>query len=125
VTFSPDGKQLAFQRNVSKEIITVIYTANVDGTGVEPLIRSDETEFNIIGSPRWSPDGRVILVRAFNNFGGTVEKNEIAEISVAEKKLKPWRAARELYSVFDFSWFKDGSGFLFIGQETANSPIQI
>jgi eukaryotic-like serine/threonine-protein kinase len=125
VTFSPDGKQLAFQRNVSKEVITVIYTANVDGTNVEPLIRSDQTEFNIIGNPRWSPDGKIILVRALNNFGGTVEKNEIAEVSVAEKKLAPWRATRELYSVFDFSWFKDGSGFLFIGQETANSPIQI
>jgi serine/threonine protein kinase len=125
VTFSPDGKRLAFHRNVSKEVITIIYTANADGTNLEPLLRSDETGFNIIANPRWSPDGRTILVRAFNNFGGTVEKNEIAEISVAEKKLNLWRAARELHSVFDFSWFKDGSGFLFIGQETQNSPVQI
>ena len=124
VTFSPDGKQLAFQRNVSKEAITIIYTANVDGANVEPLIRSDQTEFNVIGSPKWSPDGTVILVRAFNNFGGTVEKNEIAEISVAEKKLRTFPTG-ELYSVFEFNWFKDGSGFLFIGQETQNSPIQI
>ncbi|HEY8561779.1 MAG TPA: protein kinase [Pyrinomonadaceae bacterium] len=125
VTFAPDGNRLAFHRNLSKEAITIIYTANIDGSNVEPLLRSDETAFNVVANPRWSPDGRIILVRAFNNFGGTVEKNEIAEIFVAEKKLAVWRAAREFHSVFEFSWLKDGSGFLFTGQETPDSPVQI
>jgi Periplasmic component of the Tol biopolymer transport system len=124
VTFSPDGKRLAFHRNVSNEAITIIFTANADGTDIQPLIKSNETDFNIISNPRWSPDGKTILVRALNNFGGTVEKNRIAEISVADGKLKPL-GTKELYTVFDFAWLKDGSGFLFIGQETSNSPVQI
>jgi eukaryotic-like serine/threonine-protein kinase len=124
VTFSPDGKRLAFQRNVSKEVITIIFTANIDGGDIQQLIRSDETEFNVIGTPKWSPDGQKMLARAFNSFGGIVENNRIAEISLAEKKLNVL-PTRELFSVFDFVWFKDGSGFLFIGQETQNSPIQI
>ncbi|HEX8288897.1 MAG TPA: protein kinase [Pyrinomonadaceae bacterium] len=124
VTFSPDGKQIAFQRNVSKEAIVIIYTANVDGSNVQPLIRSDETGYNIIGSPKWSPDGSTILVRAFNNFGGTVEKMEIAEISLAEKKLKVF-GRREWAAVYEFNWFKDGSGFLFTAQDSLNSPVQI
>jgi eukaryotic-like serine/threonine-protein kinase len=124
VTFSPDGKQLAFQRNVSKDAIVIIYTANIDGTNVQPLIRSNETEFNVLGTPQWSPDGKTILVQAYNNFGGTVEKVEIGEINLAEKKLKIF-GTRQWYSVFNFCWFKDASGFLFIGQEAQGAPAQI
>jgi Tol biopolymer transport system component len=124
VTFSPDGKQLAFQRNIVKEAIVVIYTATIDGANAEPLIRSDETSYNIIGNPEWSPDGSTILVRAFNNFGGTVERMEFAEISVAEKKLKTF-SGRQWQYVDNFCWLKDNSGFLFTGQETPNAPIQI
>ena len=124
VTFSPDGKQLVFQRNVSKEAITIIFTANIDGSNVQPLIRSDETDFNVISLPKWAPDGSTILVRAFNSLGGTVEKSHIAEISIAEKTLRVL-GTKELYSIYDINWFKDGSGFLFSAQETQNSPIQI
>ncbi|MDQ3062555.1 MAG: protein kinase [Acidobacteriota bacterium] len=124
VTFSPDGKQLAFQRNITKDAVVVIYTATVDGANVQPLIRSDETDFNIIGNPKWSPDGSTILVRAFNNFGGTVEKMEFAEISVAEKKLKTF-SGRQWHFVDNFCWLKDNSGFLFTGKETPSSPYQI
>jgi serine/threonine protein kinase len=124
VTFSPDGKQLAFQRNIVKEAVVIIYTATIDGANVQPLIRSDETGYNIIGNPKWSPDGSTILVRAFNNFGGTVERMEFAEISVAEKKLKTF-SGRQWQYVDNFCWLKDNSGFLFTGQETPNAPIQI
>ncbi len=124
VTFSPDGKQLAFQRNIPKEGIVIIYTAAIDGANVQPLIRSDETDFNMIGNPKWSPSGSTILVRAFNDFGGAVEKMEFAEISVAEKKLKTF-ASRQWHQVDNFCWLKDNSGFLFTGQETPNSPNQI
>lgn len=124
VTFSPDGKQLAFHRNVSKDAIVIIFTANADGTNLQPLIRSDETEFNIISNPEWSPDGSTILVRALNNFGGTVQHNDIAEVSLAEKKLKVFGKRKWTAAIF-LSWFNDGSGFLFIGQETPNSPAQI
>ena len=124
VTFSPDGKQFAFHRNVSKEAITIIFTANADGTNLQPLIRSDETEFNIIANPKWSPDGARILVRAFNNFGGIVEKTRIAEIPLAEKKMRVLTTP-ELYSVWELCWLRDGSGYLFIGQETTNSSVQI
>jgi Tol biopolymer transport system component len=123
-TFSPDGKKIAFHRHVSKEAVTIIFTANADGTDVQPLISSNETDFNIISNPKWSPDGSTILVRAFNSFGGTADKNHIAEICVADKKLKVLNT-RELYSVFEFSWFKDNSGFLFIAQEKPNSAVQI
>ncbi|HLM61986.1 MAG TPA: DPP IV N-terminal domain-containing protein, partial [Pyrinomonadaceae bacterium] len=124
VTFSPDGKQLAFHRNISKDAIVVIYTAAADGANVQPLIRSDETDFNVIGNPKWSSDGSTVLVRAFNNFGGTVEKMEFAEISLADKKLRTF-SGRQWFFVDNFCWLKDNSGFLFTAQETRNSPIQI
>ncbi len=124
VTFSPDGKQLAFQRNLVKEAVVIIYTATVEGANVQPLIRSDETNFNVLGNPRWSPDGSTILVRAFNDFGGTIDKMEFAEISVAEKKLKLF-SGRQWQQIDNVCWLKDNSGFLFTGQETPNSPSQV
>jgi Tol biopolymer transport system component len=124
VTFSPDGKQIAFQRNMPKEAIVTIYTATIDGANVQPFFNSNETGYNVIGNPKWSPDGSTILVRAFNDFGGTIERMEFAEISVAEKKLKVF-ADRQWSQVNNVCWLKDNSGFLFTGQETPDSPNQI
>lgn len=124
VTFSPDGRQIAFQRNISNEAIVTIYTADADGGNVRELLRSDQTPFNVLGNPQWSPGGARILVRAFNSFGGTVDAMHIAEIGAADRSFAVF-GEKEMAWIGSFCWFRDGSGFLFLGQDSRNSPVQI
>ena len=61
VSFSPDGKRIAFARNASNEGQAAfnydIYTMNVDGSDVRQL--TTDSEFD--AEPIWSPDGTKIL----------------------------------------------------------------
>jgi serine/threonine protein kinase len=124
VTFSPDGKKLVFHRNVSKDATVLIMTADINGSNVETLLSSTDTEFNIVSNPKWSPQGDVILVRAFNNFGGIVDKIGIGIISLADKKLKIFDS-KKWNRVNDLHWLKDGSGFLLSARENEDSSYQI
>ena len=63
VTFSPDGKQVAFERGVPDVGKIRLITANVDGSGEKALWEADgEVTSNAIVTPSWSPDGRAIAV---------------------------------------------------------------
>lgn len=61
VSFSPDGRRVAFSRNASNEGAAVynydIYTMNLDGSDVRQL--TTDPEFD--AEPIWSPDGSRIL----------------------------------------------------------------
>src|SRR5215204_1816681 len=60
VTFSPDGKQFAFIRQLP-EIGTDLVIANADGTG-ERILASGRSPNVFLRSAAWSPDGKVIAV---------------------------------------------------------------
>src|SRR6185436_332136 len=63
VTFSPDGKQLAFVRPSSSE--SDLLVANVDGTGERRIAtRKLPAFFAYGGGPAWSPDGQAIACGA-------------------------------------------------------------
>jgi eukaryotic-like serine/threonine-protein kinase len=60
--FSPDGRRIAFVRQVADEhgITSIVATAAADGSNVRELARMDGKEFaaGAFVEPRWSPDGR-------------------------------------------------------------------
>lgn len=72
VTFSPDGKRIAFARNASNEGIAAynydIYVMGVDGSNTRKLTTDPEYD----AEPVWSPDGRIFFIsgrdRAFKIF---------------------------------------------------------
>jgi len=125
VTFSPDGKQFAFARHKSELNEDVIYIVNTETLAMEPLISTRDTEYSFFGNKlAWSPDGRTILTGAGKRQSGFVTHTDVAEILISEKKIRPINQ-REFFLITNVVWFADGSGFLFSGRETQNSPNQI
>jgi len=80
---SPDGKKIAFVRWKPGE--SSLFTANVDGTGVElvTLIERIQIQF-----PRWSPDGKRIV--AIRSWAGNAENQDAVLIVDLKTKEKRW-----------------------------------
>lgn len=77
---SPDGKRIAFVR--SKNADSALYTADINGTGVELLtpIKKMQIQF-----PRWSPDGaRIVANKTW--VGNVVNLDAIIIVDVKTKQ---------------------------------------
>jgi len=60
VTFSPDGKQLAFIRISSTEKDSSLIIANADGTAERKLASRRGEDLFYDSGLAWSPDGKII-----------------------------------------------------------------
>jgi eukaryotic-like serine/threonine-protein kinase len=125
VTFSPDGKQFAFVRHATTNNTDNILVVDTETLKTQPLLSTNQTDYNLfVNRLAWSPDGSKILIGAGTRQSGFVARIVLAEISVADKSVKPV-SPKEFYTVGNFAWFADGSGFMFTGRESQNSPSQI
>jgi Tol biopolymer transport system component len=67
--FSPDGKKIAFQRNINPEGSSVldhgasIWVMNADGTNPRQLVAPQIAYIGGAQTPMWSPDGKYIAYR--------------------------------------------------------------
>nr|MBA3441042.1 protein kinase [Pyrinomonadaceae bacterium] len=123
VTFSPDGKHLAFVRNYADWEETALIVANTDGTGEQKLATRKQPDSlkrgNAIG-PAWSPDGKTIacVVRGF--AGGS--SDTVIEVEVeggAEKSLtsQRWSNAGQV------AWLGNGSGLIIAAAAEQSSGV--
>lgn len=124
ITFSPDGKKIAFFRHNPNEGGDTIYTADKDGANLQPIIHTREIGFDKFTGMDWSPDGGKLLVGVFKASSESPNKVQIATVNLADKNFrllgeKSWQAANS------FQWFKDGSGFLFLGKPEMSETLQI
>lgn len=125
VTFSPDGKEFAFQRHSTNPNEDIILTADVATLVAKPLIKTSQTDYDFFSNRlAWSPDGTKILIGAGKRQNGFVNGTALTEISIADKTITPINE-KEFFTAGNFVWFADGSGFLFTGRETQESPVQI
>jgi Tol biopolymer transport system component len=85
VTFSPDGKRLAFVRGVPDAGKARLLVANADGSGEQPLWETD-AEVNTFGilAPAWSPDGTSIAMSSGRRGAST-----LTIVNVADKTARP------------------------------------
>ncbi|KAF2507418.1 S9 family peptidase [Flavobacterium foetidum] len=79
--FSPDGKQIAFTRNVKGKSQLFLFKVDEGGEAVQLT----ETKYGA-GNPKWSPDGKQIL------FTASIQINELIKDSVLnpKKELPLW-----------------------------------
>jgi dipeptidyl aminopeptidase/acylaminoacyl peptidase len=94
-SWSPDGKQLAFDDG------TTIYTVNVDGTGLKRLLNGSE--------PAWSPDGKTIAFTSQTTDEGVVD---IFTIDIATGQAA--RLTRAPNNDQSPAWSPDGKGIVFV-----------
>ena len=115
VTFSPDGKQLAFVRGMPDDGRSAIVVANVDGSNLRQLaVRKTPLSFTLQGAA-WSPDGTSIAATgddAGTLFGQVIIVN-VADGSEKILKTPEWRQMTRL------AWLPNGKGLLVNAQESA------
>jgi Tol biopolymer transport system component/DNA-binding winged helix-turn-helix (wHTH) protein len=66
VTFSPDGKQLAFVRESHSKGESALVVANVDGSRERIVATRKMPNYYAVEGLSWSPDGKVLAVAAAN-----------------------------------------------------------
>jgi WD40 repeat protein len=121
VSFSPDGKQLAFVRHSRERGESALIVANDDGSGERQVaVRKSPNGFEGIS---WSPDGKTIATAAVTseaslNYASPVE---VPAEGGAERSLTPNRWA----AVWDLAWVRNGQGLVVNTQEQTGGPVQI
>ncbi|HEX5734741.1 MAG TPA: protein kinase [Blastocatellia bacterium] len=118
VTFSPDGKQLAFVRgDYPAKGESALMIANVDGSGEQPLAtrKLPESFYPLFFTgPSWSPDGQLIACALANYESGS--RVDVVAFRVRDGKAqvltrKPWAYIGRV------EWIPDSSGLLIIAGE--------
>jgi Tol biopolymer transport system component len=116
VTLSPDGKRLAFLRNLDAGDESALMVANEDGSGEKQL--AFRKGLNKFANPAWSPDGRTIAA-----FSDSVTGERLIEVPAGggpERTLTPHLWA----SAYGLSWLSDGRGLIVNAQEGDGEPTQ-
>lgn len=126
VTFSPDGKRLAFIRNGEKKGEQRLILANADGSGDEQMLAVRHSpEFFALPmfatGPAWSPDGKVIACPAVDN-GGFGQAYAV-EVRVADGSQKPITTKR-WNAVVQVAWLADGSGLLMNAKDNGSDATR-
>jgi len=107
VTFSSDGKRIAFVRGVPGKRENDLVVANADGSGLNVIVkRPGQVYVGSLIAPAWSPDGKTII---FSNYQGT---NRRYLLAVAPDGT----GLHEFYKTRDDigrpQWLPDGSALL-------------
>lgn len=126
VTFSPDGRRLAFVRVDPPQGISWLVAANIDGTGEQILAtRKSPDFFYFEGVCRisWSPDGKFIACPI-----GSADANglyfNVVGIGLADGATKVLSSQRWSL-ISQVNWLSDGSGLVIAAMEEETSPSQL
>jgi len=113
--FSPDGKQIAFEKNQGE-----LRVANSDGTGEHVILVRDAATKGLQGDPSWSADGKLIAMGAEERGGG----NNFGSLLVVTPDGKAVKSFVYKFFVDTVAWVPDGSGLFMIteGPETHFRP---
>lgn len=116
--FSPDGKQVVFERGEPGKKVNHLVVANIDGSGQRILMTRPELGGRI--TPSWSPDGKRVSSLRGEVAGGL----HVAPVTVdvATGKEQPIGSKRWRY-ISDMHWLPDGHELLIIaGTEEIRRP---
>ena len=111
VTFSPDGREVAFMRGSPTRGTTELIIASADGSSSRVLaIAPPPDRFQSEGAA-WSPDGKTILATATSSRPGTYVVVYAVDVSTGQPRQlgETWAFVR------DVSWLPDGRSFLATG----------
>jgi Tol biopolymer transport system component/DNA-binding winged helix-turn-helix (wHTH) protein len=121
VTFSPDGRRIAFTRYDDAKSSFSLLVASADGSDEHVLASSGELEW--LMWPAWSPDGKTIACVTGSKKGGTPSSTIIGfDVNTAvERRL----TAQHWYEVDQLAWLGDADTLIISAAEQELSPVQI
>lgn len=114
VSFSPDGKRIAFVRGVPDKKENDLVVANADGSDLKVIVKRPGQVF--VGSliaPAWAPDGNTIV---FTNYQGT-NKHFLMAVAPDGSGLREFYKSRD--GIGRPQWLPDGSALLVPVRESA------
>jgi len=118
VTFSPDGKRVAFQRGYPQKNQSALMVAGADGSNESPLLTLTRPESLLQIGPSWSPDGTwIATVRTSAARKG---KSYLSVVSAADGVETPVGAA-EWDDITSVAWLPDGKGLAVVAAEAGAS----
>ena len=126
VSFSPDGRQMAYANFDHSSSEGVLMVANADGSGARKLAARKASLTYYTGAysmVRWSPDGQRIAALV-SNADPNGQTDGLLEIDVATNKEKPM-PGRRWAGISDFSWLTDSSGILLAAKDRSSAPVQL
>ncbi|MGO9094690.1 MAG: protein kinase domain-containing protein [Bryobacteraceae bacterium] len=106
ITFSPDGRRIAFLRHRNDEIGLLV--ANADGSGERKVAVRKPPAFFPMGRISWSPDGKLIACPAGVFDTGGLYQNVVA-VPAAGGPERPLTSERWI-GVLAMAWLADGRG---------------
>jgi len=114
VSFSFDGREMAFVRHNEKTKESYLVAAAVDGSR-ERILLTRTHRLGLSLGVAWSPDGKFIAYEAMDSNPTTTEGNcSIAAIDVSTRAAKDLSPER-WDTCFRMAWSADGEGLVFIG----------
>jgi Tol biopolymer transport system component len=127
VTFSPDGRRLAFVRGFLDQGVTHLVVANADGTGERVVATRRRPDFFMaIGIVKisWSPDGETIACPTGNTEIAPGNSMDVVAVSVRDGTERT--LTRERWgSVQQVTWLRDGSGLVMTARDQEPSRMQV
>ena len=114
ITFSPDGRRLAYARGNDPEVGKYrLLTANLDGSDEQILIIAPSATDTFPRLLSWSPDGKTIT---YSVYTGGKALGTIMSFDVAAKRGKEFAAYPDDL-VHELAWLPDGRALLAVYRE--------
>jgi TolB protein len=113
VTFSPDGRRVAFTRYYPKERESSIVVADIDGKNERRVATLREPAYYPMTGPAWSPDGKIIATpyRGRDESGAYMVLVGIKPDGGGEEPLTP----QKWNFIGQIAWEKNGRSLAAIG----------
>jgi len=129
VTFSPDGSEMAFVRNVKDSAEpSELWKAKSDGSDAKIFVKRSLADGSFFFTdtrgpgPVWSPDGKWLACAAHN--GKSLRETYIELIDVVNGTSRKLNK-RTWADIGRMAWLSDNSGVLFTAREKTTDPWQI
>ena len=125
ISFSPDGKRVAYAQSDSPAGQNYLVIADADGTNQQTIAAKNqpntfESNAQVVA---WSPDGETIACLV-NHFEADASYSSIVGINLKDGSEKLLSQQR-WYNVFSIEWLKNGSGLLISASDKVSGNNQI